>query len=88
MKRKIKNCAEFERTLSDIQKSAFGGSAQFLNWLISQYSAMDISKGLLSFGIFKKNTEKFVGTIGVGDHYDLHEPEIFYYLLPGHSLGA
>lgn len=77
-----KDCAEFERTLSDIQKSAFGGSAQFLNWLISQYPAMDISKGLLSFGIFKKNTEKFVGTIGVGDHYDLHEPEIFYYLLP------
>lgn len=76
------DCTEFERTLNDVQKSAFGGSEQFLGWLISQYNAMDITSGVLSFGIFKKNTEKFIGTIGVGDHYDLHEPEIFYYLLP------
>lgn len=73
---------EFERTLNDVQKSCFGNGKGFLNWLISQYPAMDITNGLLSFGIFEKQSEKFVGTIGVGDHDDLHEPEIFYHLLP------
>lgn len=73
---------EFERILNDIQKSAFGGGINFLNWIISQYHAMDISDGLLSFGIFLKDTENFIGTIGVGDHRDLYEPEIFYHLLP------
>ncbi|MCI9068305.1 MAG: GNAT family N-acetyltransferase [Lachnospiraceae bacterium] len=75
---------EFERTLNDVQKSCFGSGMGFLNWLISQYSAMDITNGLLSFGIFERRTEKFIGTIGVGDHYDLHEPELFYHLLPEH----
>lgn len=37
---------------------------------------------MLSFGIFERQTEKFIGTIGAGDHDDLHEPEIFYHLLP------
>lgn len=73
---------EFERTLNDVQKSCFGNGKGFLNWLISQYPAMDIANGLLSFGIFEKQSEKFMGTIGVGDHDDLHEPEIFYHLLP------
>lgn len=68
---------EFERTLNDVQKSCFGSGKGFLNWLISQYPAMDIINGLLSFGIFEKSTGKFIGTIGVGKHDDLHEPEIF-----------
>lgn len=72
---------EFERTLNDVQKSCFGSGRGFLNWLISQYHAMDIINGLLSFGIFEKSIGKFMGTIGVGKHDDLHEPEIFYNLL-------
>lgn len=73
---------EFERSLNDVQKSCFGSGKGFLNWLISQYAAMDVANGLLSFGIFEIQTGKFIGTIGVGDHDDLHEPEIFYHLLP------
>ncbi len=76
---------EFERILNDVQKACFGSGQGFLNWLISQYSAMDITNGLLSFGIFERQTEKFMGTVGVGDHDDLHEPEIFYHLLPEHQ---
>lgn len=72
---------EFERTLSGVQKTCFGNGKGFLNWLISQYSAMDIINGLMSFGIFDKVTGKLIGTIGAGEHDDLHEPEIFYYLL-------
>lgn len=30
---------------------------------------------------FLKSNRKFIGTIGVGKHDDLHEPEIFYNLL-------
>ena len=73
---------EFEQVLNDVQKSAIGSGKQFLNWVISQYDTMDITNGLLCFGIFERQTKKFVGTIGVGDHDDLHEPEIFYHLLP------
>ncbi|MGI5959957.1 MAG: GNAT family N-acetyltransferase [Massiliimalia sp.] len=73
---------EFERTLNDIQKSCFGNGKGFLDWLILQYSHMDIANGTICFGMFHKQTEKLVGTIGVGEHDDLHEPEIFYYLLP------
>lgn len=73
---------EFERILNDAQKSCFGSGKGFLNWIISQYEEMDIKDGLLSFGIFERDTEKFIGSIGVGDHDDLHEPEIFYHLLP------
>lgn len=72
---------EFERVLNDVQKSCFGSGKGFLDWLISQYPAMDIMNGLFSFGIFEKQTGKFMGTIGVGNHDDLHEPEIFYHLL-------
>lgn len=75
---------EFERTLNDVQKSCFGNGKNFLNWLIAQYSAMDIINGLVSLGIFEKATGKFMGTIGVGEHDDLHEPEIFYFVLPEH----
>ncbi len=74
--------AEFERILNEEQKSAFGSGKEFLNWVISQYATNDIIHGLLSFGIFERQTEKFVGMVGVGDHDDLHEPEIFYHLLP------
>lgn len=72
---------EFERTLNDVQKTCFGSGKGFLNWLISQYSEMDIINGLISFGIFEKATGKLMGTVGAGKHDDLNEPEIFYYLL-------
>lgn len=81
----------FERILNDVQKSCFGSGKGFLNWLISQYAAMDITNGLLSFGIFERKTNRFIGTVGVGDHDDLHEPEIFYHLLPeyqGHGFAT
>ena len=45
---------------------------------------MDIINGLISFGIFEKQSGKLVGTIGAGQHDDLHETEIFYHLLPEH----
>lgn len=73
---------EFEQILNDAQKSAFGDGRGFLNWLISQYPKMDIINGLISLGIFEKQTGKFIGTAGAGKHDDLHEPEIFYHLLP------
>lgn len=72
---------DFERTLNDVQKSCFGSGKALLDWLISQYSAMDIINGVISFGIFEKAAGKLMGTIGAGKHDDLHEPEIFYYLL-------
>lgn len=72
----------FEGVLNGAQRAAFGSGKGFLDWVISQYAAMDITDGLLSFGMFEKETGKFVGTIGVGEHDDLHEPEIFYHLLP------
>ncbi len=71
---------EFERTLNDVQKTCFGSGKGFLNWLISQYAAMDIINGLISFGVFEKATGKLMGTVGAGKHDDLHEPEIFYCL--------
>lgn len=80
---------EFERTLNDVQKSVFGNGQGFLNWLISQYPTMDIINGLISLGIFEKQTGTFMGTIGAGKHDDLHEPEIFYHVLPeyrGHGF--
>lgn len=43
---------------------------------------MDVVNGLISLGIYDKKTGKLLGTIGVGKHDDLHEPEIFYQLLP------
>ncbi len=73
---------EFERILNDVQKAAFESGKGFLNWLISQYPQMDIINGLISLGIFEKQTGKFIGTVGAGKHDDLHEPEIFYHLLP------
>lgn len=48
---------EFERILNDVQKACLGNGKGFLNWLISQYSALDITNGLLSFGIFERQTE-------------------------------
>lgn len=82
---------EFEKTLNDVQKTHFGSGEGFLNWLISQYPSMDIIHGLISLGIFEKQTGKFIGTVGAGEHDDLHEPEIFYHLLPeyeGHGYAT
>ncbi len=82
---------EFERTLNEAQKSCFGSGSAFLDWLIPQYETMDITNGLLSFGMFEKQSKRLIGTVGVGKHDDLHEPEIFYNLLPeyrGHGFAT
>ena len=82
---------EFERSLNEVQKTCFGSGKGFLDWLISQYPERDIVNGLLSFGIFEKQTGTFLGTVGAGRHDDLHEPEIFYQLLPeyqGHGYAT
>ncbi len=81
----------FENTLNDIQRSCMGGASQFLNWIISQYTDMNIVNTLISLGIFDKSTGVLLGTVGAGNHDDLHEPEIFYKLLPeyrGHGYAA
>lgn len=73
---------EFEKTLNDVQQTCLGSAREFFNWIISQYKHMDVVNGLISLGIFDKKTGTLLGTIGVGKHDDLHEPEIFYQLLP------
>lgn len=78
----VSDLSEFEKTLNDCQRSCMGGAEGFLNWLIKQYENMDIVNGLISFGIFDKATGNLLGTAGAGKHDDLHEPEIFYMLLP------
>jgi RimJ/RimL family protein N-acetyltransferase len=78
----VSDLSEFERTLNDGQRSCMGGAGGFLNWLIGQYATMDIVNGLICFGVFDKATGKLLGTAGAGKHDDLHEPEIFYMLLP------
>jgi [ribosomal protein S5]-alanine N-acetyltransferase len=75
---------EFELTLNESQKACFGSAKSFLDWLISQYDTTDILNSLISFGIFDIKSKELLGTVGVGRHDDLHEPEIFYLLLPKH----
>lgn len=59
-----------------------GNSKAFLRWHISNYMKMNIKNGIVCFGIFDKKTGHILGAIGAGEHDDLHEPEIFYNLLP------
>lgn len=74
----------FEKTLNQVQKSAFGCARGFFDWIVSQYERMDILHGLVSLGIFDRSTGVLLGTAGAGRHDDLGEPELFYYLLPEH----
>lgn len=74
----------FDRTLNDIQRSCMGSGEAFLNWIIGQYEGMDILNGLISLGVFNKQTGELLGTAGAGKHDNLGEPEIFYFLLPEH----
>ena len=55
---------------------------EFLNWHIQNYARMDIIHGVVCFGIFHSESGHIVGSVGAGEHDDLHEPEIFYNLLP------
>ena len=57
-------------------------SARFLRWHIANYKTVDIVHGIVCFGIFDRETASLLGAIGAGEHDDLHEPEIFYNLLP------
>ena len=52
-------------------------AAEFLDWYISQYRKMDIFKGVVCFGVFDKTNSQAIGAAGVGEHDDLHEPELF-----------
>lgn len=72
---------QFERTLNEVQSTCMGSGKNFFHWIMSQYADMDIVNGLISFGVFNKENGVFLGTAGVGRHDDLHEPEIFYYLI-------
>lgn len=54
----------------------------FLNWHIGNYSKMDIVHGAVCLGIFHQETGGVLGAVGAGEHDALHEPEIFYNLLP------
>lgn len=67
---------EFKETLNEAQLSVMSPK-DFLGWLISQYSKMDILNDLICFGIFDKDSGCLLGTAGVGKHDDLHEPEYF-----------
>lgn len=71
----------YERTLNDIQKTCMGSGENFLKWIISQYDSMDITNNIISFGIFLKENDTFIGYVGAGRHDDLGEPEIFYHLI-------
>ena len=71
---------EFEKTLNEVQRTCLGGSKNFFDWIITQYKNMDVINGLISLGMFDKKTGELLGTVGVGKHDDLHEPEIFYQL--------
>lgn len=74
----------FERTLNEVQRTCLGNARAFFDWIVGQYTNMDIVNGLISFGLFDKESGEMYGTAGAGRHDDLHEPEIFYYLLPEH----
>jgi [ribosomal protein S5]-alanine N-acetyltransferase len=54
----------------------------FLSWHISNYQGMDIIRGVVCFGIFHAQTGEVLGAVGAGEHDDLHEPELFFSLLP------
>jgi ribosomal-protein-alanine N-acetyltransferase len=82
----IHDLAEFEKLLLmpevpgwQIQRAR---SKAFLEWQISNYSRMDIVHGIVCFGIFDHQVGSILGAVGVGEHDDLHETEIFYNVLP------
>jgi RimJ/RimL family protein N-acetyltransferase len=54
----------------------------FLNWHLTNYEKMDVTHGIVCLGIFDKATGALLGSVGAGEHDDLHETEIFYALLP------
>jgi RimJ/RimL family protein N-acetyltransferase len=83
---KESDLAEFEKLLNIPEVPGWMAqrhrSRDFLAWQISNYKAMDIVNGVVCLGFFNKNTGEVLGAVGAGEHDDLHEPEIFYNLLP------
>lgn len=71
---------DYEKVVSKVMLSCMSAK-DFLAWNISHYSNMDIIHSTVCFGIFNKNND-FLGIAGAGEHDDLHEPEIFYELVP------
>jgi RimJ/RimL family protein N-acetyltransferase len=71
---------DYEKVVNEVMLS-YMSAKEFLTWNISHYSDMDIIHSTVCFGIFDKE-EHFMGIVGAGQHDDLHEPEIFYELLP------
>ena len=55
---------------------------EFLAWHIGNYAKMDVVHGVVCFGMFDAKTSQVLGAVGAGEHDDLHEPEIFFNLLP------
>ncbi len=66
-------------------------AGEFLDWHIHNYEAMDIVNGIVCFGVFDRAGGQVLGAAGAGEHDDLHEPELFYNLLPearGHGYAT
>jgi len=63
----------------------------FLGWHIANYARMDVVHGVVCLGIFHEQTGRILGAVGAGEHDDLHEPEVFFNLLPserGHGYAT
>jgi RimJ/RimL family protein N-acetyltransferase len=54
----------------------------FLHWHLSKYDKLNIITDIVCFGIFNRLNGIALGAVGAGEHDDLHEPEIFYNILP------
>ncbi len=82
----IDDLAEFKKLLSIPEVPGWHRhkyrAGEFLAWHISNYSKMDIVNGIVCFGIFNKASDLVIGAVGAGEHDDLHEPEIFFNILP------
>lgn len=54
----------------------------FLHWYLSKYDTLNIITDIVCFGVFDRLDGIALGAVGAGEHDDLHEPEIFYNILP------
>lgn len=71
---------DYEKVVNEVMLTCMSAK-EFLEWNISHYSKLDIIHSTVCFGIFDKDYN-FMGIVGAGEHDDLHEPEIFYELIP------
>ena len=71
---------DYEKVVNEVMLTCMSAK-EFLAWNVSHYPNMDIIHSTVCFGIFDKDNN-FLGIVGAGEHDDLHEPEIFYELIP------